>query len=76
MKLAVLVCILALAGVADAKVVTRSVEYKQGSTVLHCFTHKDAGTDPSKGCAYDASADARSWSAMRTFFDELFGPKR
>lgn len=42
---------------------------------VHCFTHKSAGTDPSKGCAYEPKADARSWVAMRAFFDELFGKK-
>ena len=35
-----------------------------------------AGTDTSKGCAYDAVADARSWTAMKTFFDELFSARR
>jgi len=58
---------------ADAKVDWQLVEY---GGAVHCFTHKDAGNDPSKGCAYDAAADARSWSAMRTFFDELFGVKK
>jgi dienelactone hydrolase len=43
---------------------------------VHCFTHADAGNDPSKGCAYDAKADKRSWQAMRDFFDELFGAKK
>lgn len=53
----------------DAKVDWQLVEY---GGAVHCFTHKDAGNDPSKGCAYDANADARSWSAMKTFFDEVF----
>ncbi len=39
---------------------------------VHCFTDRGAGADPSKGCAYDAAADARSWAAMRAFFAELF----
>jgi dienelactone hydrolase len=54
---------------ADAKVDWQLVEY---GGAVHCFTHKDAGNDPSKGCAYNAAADTRSWAAMRAFFDELF----
>ncbi len=53
----------------DAKVDWQLVEY---GGAVHCFTHKDAGNDPSKGCAYDAHADTRSWAAMKSFFDELF----
>jgi dienelactone hydrolase len=54
---------------SDAKVDYQFVAY---GGAVHCFTHQDAGNDPSKGCAYDAKADARSWSAMKDFFDELF----
>jgi len=54
---------------ADAKVDWQLVEY---GGAVHCFTHKDAGNDPSKGCAYDANADTRSWAAMKSFFDEVF----
>lgn len=39
---------------------------------VHAFTVKSAGDDPSKGAAYDAKADARSWEAMREFFKEIF----
>ena len=39
---------------------------------VHAFTHKDAGSDKSKGVAYNANADKRSWQAMLTFFKELF----
>lgn len=53
----------------DAKVDWQLVEY---GGAVHCFTHKDAGNDPSKGCAYDAHADTRSWAAMKSFFDEIF----
>jgi dienelactone hydrolase len=56
----------------DAKVDWQLVEY---GGAVHCFTHKHAGSDTSKGCAYDANADARSWSAMRAFFDEIFKKK-
>ena len=57
----------------DAKVDWQLVEY---GGAVHCFTHKDAGNDPSKGCAYDANADARSWAAMKSFFDEVFAVKK
>lgn len=39
---------------------------------VHSFTVKDAGDDPSKGMAYNAAADRRSWSALQTFLGELF----
>jgi dienelactone hydrolase len=43
---------------------------------VHSFTNPEAGDDPSKGVAYNARADKRSWAAMRQFFDEIFGPTR
>lgn len=43
-----------------------------GHTV-HSFTQPDAGNDPSKGAAYNAQADKRSFAAMLVFFDEIFG---
>ncbi len=42
------------------------------SGAVHSFTQPMAGNDNSVGAAYNANADKRSWSAMRTFFDELF----
>ncbi|MBZ5587825.1 MAG: dienelactone hydrolase family protein [Acidobacteriia bacterium] len=39
---------------------------------VHSFTQKEAGNDPSKGAAYNATADRRSWEAMRIFFNEIF----
>ncbi len=42
---------------------------KYGGAV-HSFTEKAAGSDNSKGAAYNASADKRSWDAMRSFFTE------
>lgn len=39
---------------------------------VHAFTHKDAGSDKTKGTAYNEKADKRSWRAMLEFFDELF----
>ncbi len=37
---------------------------------VHCFTLKTTGSDNSKGCAYNAEADKRSWQAMEEFFKE------
>lgn len=42
---------------------------------VHGFTNAANGTDNSKGAAYNAAADARSWLAMQQFFDELFTQK-
>ena len=39
---------------------------------VHAFTNPNAGDDPSKGAAYNAQADKRSWAAMRNFFAEIF----
>jgi len=39
---------------------------------VHAFTQPDAGNDPSKGVAYNESADKRSWIAMKDFFNEIF----
>ena len=58
---------------ADAKVDWQLIEY---GGAVHCFTDQTAGTDPTKGCAYDPAADARSWAAMRSFFDEVFAAKK
>lgn len=39
---------------------------------VHSFTQKEAGDDPSKGSAYNAKADERSWTEMNQFFNEIF----
>jgi dienelactone hydrolase len=39
---------------------------------VHSFTNPASGDDPSKGVAYNAAADRRSWQAMKQFFDEIF----
>jgi dienelactone hydrolase len=44
----------------------------QYSGAVHAFTNPDNGTDNSKGIAYNAVADKRSWVAMQTFFGEIF----
>lgn len=51
----------------DAKVDWQLVFY---SGAVHAFTNPGAGNDPSKGAAYDAKADRRSWEAMKAFFAE------
>ena len=43
------------------------------SGAVHSFTRRDAGDDNSKGVAYNANADKRSWEAMKQFFREIFG---
>ncbi len=45
------------------------------SNAVHSFTQPMAGNDNSKGAAYNPQADKRSWVAMQSFFDELFGQK-
>lgn len=42
------------------------------SGAVHSFTNPAAGNDNSKGAAYNSQADARSWIAMKNFFDEIF----
>ena len=39
---------------------------------VHSFTNPNSGNDPSKGVAYNAAADRRSWEEMKTFFAEIF----
>jgi len=46
------------------------------SGAVHAFTQASAGNDPSKGAAYNESADKRSWIAMRDFFSEIFASSK
>ena len=39
---------------------------------VHGFTNPAAGSDKSRGAAYDEKADRRSWEAMKAFFAEIF----
>ncbi len=39
---------------------------------VHAFTQKEAGSDNSKGAAYNETAQRRSWQHMQTFFREIF----
>jgi dienelactone hydrolase len=38
---------------------------------VHAFTEEEAGSDNSKGAAYNAEAAAKSWDAMLAFFDRV-----
>ncbi|MGO9567421.1 MAG: dienelactone hydrolase family protein [Desulfomonilaceae bacterium] len=42
---------------------------------VHSFTQPQAGTDKSKGNAYNEKAAKRSWEAMKQLFHEVFGEK-
>jgi dienelactone hydrolase len=53
----------------DAGVDWQMVYY---SGAVHSFTQKEAGSDASRGAAYNERADRRSWQAMREFFAEIF----
>ncbi|MBA4293288.1 dienelactone hydrolase [bacterium] len=39
---------------------------------VHSFTEVEAGNDNSRGAAYNAEADRRSWAAMTNFLQEVF----
>ena len=47
-------------------------ELVQYSGAVHAFTIKGAGSDNSKGAAYNPEADRRSWEAMKNFWKEIF----
>ena len=42
---------------------------------VHAFTKPEAGSDNSKGAAYNAEADKESWKAMKGFFAKVFGAR-
>ena len=41
------------------------------ANAVHAFTHKDAGSDNSKGAAFNELADKRSWIALKDFLKEV-----
>lgn len=47
-------------------------EYVAYEDAVHSFTQPMAGADKSTGSAYNASADKRSWEAMKEFFAVIF----
>ncbi len=78
--------VLALHGADDPNVPPKEVaafeeEMRQGGVdwqliayggAVHAFTDWDAGSDNSKGVAYNERADRRSWEAMKQFCAEIF----
>jgi len=58
---------------AEMKAAKADLRFISYPGAVHSFTKKEAGTDPSKGQAYNASADHGSWEAMKEFFGEIFG---
>jgi dienelactone hydrolase len=78
--------VLALHGADDPFVPAKDVaafeeEMRQGGVdwqlvayggAVHSFTDWDAGSDNSKGAAYNERADRRSWEAMKQLFTEIF----
>lgn len=54
----------------DGKVDWQMISY---GGAVHSFTNPAAGNDPTKGVAYHADADRRSWAAMLGWFEEVFG---
>jgi dienelactone hydrolase len=53
----------------DSKVDWQLVKY---GGAVHSFTDKNAGSDNSKGAAYNESADLRSWASMKSFLETSF----
>lgn len=56
-----------------AKVAWRLVVY---GGAAHAFTNPSAGSDPSKGHAYDAKATAEAWAEADGFLEERLAAKR
>ena len=44
------------------------------SGAVHSFTNPAAGDDPSRGAAYHAAADRRSWQHLLAFLRDVFAP--
>ena len=60
--------------VFEAEMQSAGADYQivQYPGAVHSFTVPDAGNDPSKGMAYNASADADSWQKLKAFLTEIF----
>lgn len=48
------------------------LEFTAYPGAVHAFTQKEAGSDSSKGAAYNEEADKKSWEAMKAFFAGIF----
>lgn len=56
----------------EMKAANVDFQFTAYSGAVHAFTQKEAGSDKSKGAAYNEKADHRSWQAMKDFFAEIF----
>ena len=56
----------------ELKAANVSYEIVKYPGAVHAFTQKMAGDDNSKGAAYNADADAKSWIAMKEFLAGIF----
>lgn len=56
----------------DAKVKYQFISYPGA---VHAFTNPNAGSDPSKGAAYNADADVKSNEEMKKFLTSIFTKK-
>jgi dienelactone hydrolase len=61
-----------LAFVDEMRAANVDYQFIAYSGAVHSFTNPNSGNDPSRGVAYNAEADRRSWEHMRLFFAELF----
>lgn len=48
------------------------LQFVSFSGAVHAFSQKMAGDDSSKGAAYDAKADKRSWDYLKVFLEDVF----
>lgn len=60
---------------AELKAAKVDYQFTFYSGAVHAFTQPLSGNDPSKGVAYNAQADKRSWMALQDFLEEIF-PKK
>ncbi len=58
---------------AEMKAAGTDLTFVAYSQTVHSFTLTDAGSDNSKGSAYNARSAMRAWEAMRDELDETFG---
>jgi dienelactone hydrolase len=57
---------------AEMKKANVSMEFVAYPGAVHSFTNPAAGSDNSKGAAYNANADKESWSAFQKFLAKVF----
>lgn len=71
--------------IPDADIAAFQKEMREGQVdwqmisyggAVHSFTNPAAGDDPSRGVAYHAAADRRSWAAMLALFEEVFTQRK